>query len=204
MNVFLLLLAVFAGASADLITIDPRQDITNIKACQDDTTTLCTVVKVDLSALEDQELTLPEGTVLTRKDAPGQHSATFANLEGAEATFSTSDGDVYGDLELADGSMYVIEPCSDIFPGCHVLIRENLDVLSALETNEENEWALLEDQEAGRAPSYVMPRVLSVLKQQGIDDLTTVVTYSLKVYYTQEFMESTQDIPLFVDQVANT
>ena len=43
------------------------------------------------------------------------------------------------------------------------------------------------------------PAVLS--DRQGVDDSTTVVTYSLKVYYTPEFRDATPDIPGFVNEV---
>ena len=37
--------------------------------------------------------------------------------------------------------------------------------------------------------------------QQGKDDSTTIVTYSVMFYYTPEFEAITDDIPLFVRQV---
>ena len=36
---------------------------------------------------------------------------------------------------------------------------------------------------------------------QGINDNTTIVTFSIKFYYTKEFAESTDDIELYMDQV---
>ena len=41
----------------------------------------------------------------------------------------------------------------------------------------------------------------NALRQQGIDDNTTIVTYSVKYYYTKEFAEVTDDIELYMDQV---
>ena len=39
------------------------------------------------------------------------------------------------------------------------------------------------------------------LRQQGILDNTTIVTYTVKYYYTKEFAEVTDDIELYMDQV---
>ena len=36
---------------------------------------------------------------------------------------------------------------------------------------------------------------------QGINDNTTIVTFSIKFYYTKEFAETTDDIELYMDQV---
>ena len=37
--------------------------------------------------------------------------------------------------------------------------------------------------------------------QQGKDDSTAIVTYSVMFYYTKEFARVTDDIPLYVEQV---
>ena len=42
------------------------------------------------------------------------------------------------------------------------------------------------------------------LRQQGIDDNTTIVTFSIKFYYTKEFAEVTDDVELYMDQVIFT
>ena len=39
------------------------------------------------------------------------------------------------------------------------------------------------------------------LRQKGILDSTTIVTFSIKFYYTKEFAEVTDDIELYMDQV---
>ena len=44
-------------------------------------------------------------------------------------------------------------------------------------------------------------RTTELLRQKGINDQSTVVTYTVKIYYTQEFKDDTPDVPLFLDQV---
>ena len=40
------------------------------------------------------------------------------------------------------------------------------------------------------------------LRQQGIDDSETIVTFSVKYYYTRQFAAVTDDIELYMDQVS--
>ena len=43
-------------------------------------------------------------------------------------------------------------------------------------------------------------RDANALRQQGIDDPDTIVTFSIKYYYTRQFAEVTDDIELYMDQ----
>ena len=45
-------------------------------------------------------------------------------------------------------------------------------------------------------------RNADALRQQGIDDPDTIVTISVKFYYTRQFAAKTDEIELFVDQVS--
>ena len=44
-------------------------------------------------------------------------------------------------------------------------------------------------------------RNANALRQQGIDDSETIVTFSIKFYYTRQFAAKTDDIELYMDQV---
>ena len=46
-------------------------------------------------------------------------------------------------------------------------------------------------------------RNADALRQQGIDDSETIVTFSIKYYYTRQFAAVTDDIELYMDQVSN-
>ncbi len=43
---------------------------------------------------------------------------------------------------------------------------------------------------------------LDALRQQGIDDDTTVVTFTVKWYYTPEVADVTEDLELFFENVS--
>jgi hypothetical protein len=198
----LLLPALLLGpAAGQLLTLLPDRDTSAIPTCQDSTVLSCVLVSVDLAALESEHLTLPDGVMVSLKDRPLEDAVTFSNSDGVEATFSYNENEVYGEVEMENGTIFTLEPCSSSFPGCHVLKEEDMVMMSQLEAQEESALAVVEGK-GRRQLTAVESRALSALEQQGIDDTTTVVTFSLKVYYTHQFAASTDDIPLFVDQVS--
>ena len=189
------LLLLLSSASASLLTIDTTVDLATIAACSDPIALTCQVVRVDPEALEEDTLTLPGGLELVREDEPAPHAVTFMDHNGGEATFSYNGHGVSGEIETDEGGMFSLEPCPE-FQGCHVLVEVDLEKMDSLEEAEHTMY--LEDE---RALTYPEMRAVSALQQQGIDDPTTVVTYTIKVYYTRDFARTTTDIPTFVDNV---
>merc|ERR1719167_1267246 len=111
-----------------------------------------------------------------------------------EATFTRGkSNNLIGNVLYSDGRDFTLEPCK-AFKGCHVWMEEDethwVDEESVPETDEERKNAKVKNRQA-----------TSALIQQGRDDSTTVVTYSVMFYYTPEFASITDDIPLFVSQV---
>ena len=190
-TLFLLL----SSASASLLTIDTTVDMTTITACNDPFVLTCQVVRVDPEALKEDTLSLPGMPELVREDEPSVHAVTFTDHNGAEATFSYNGHGVSGEIETDDGAMFSLEPCQE-FEGCHVLVEVDLEEMDKEEEAEHTMY--LEDE---RALTYPEMRAVSALQQQGINDPTTVVTYTMKVYYTRDFARTTTDIPTFVDNV---
>ena len=199
MRTFLLsYLSVLATAAPDLLTLDSSYDTSDILACQEDFVLSCVLAKVDVAALEDEEISLPGDLVLGLVDRTGEDSVVFADDEGAEATFAYKEGAVYGDLVTKEGSGFDLEPCPAHFEGCHVWLEVDVDALNALETGNGPDDVLTD---GGRSLSYTEMRAMSALEQQGIDDSTTIVTFTVKFYYTYEFAANVADIPLYFDQV---
>ncbi len=52
-------------AAAELLTLLPDQDTSDIPACQDDTLLSCLLVTVDYAALEGKQLILPGGVMVS-------------------------------------------------------------------------------------------------------------------------------------------
>ena len=107
--------------------------------------------------------------------------------------FRGKSNNLIGNVLYSDGRDFTLEPCR-AFKGCHVWMEEDethwVDEESVPVTEEEMRYAKVNDRQA-----------TSALIQQGRDDSTTVVTYSVMFYYTPEFASITDDIPLLVSLV---
>jgi len=122
-----------------LLTLDPSYVTTSILACQSNIILSCVVARVNLTVLDGKELTLPGGEVVTMEDRLGVDSVTFVDALGTEATFSYSQGEVFGNVDLEDGRDFVLEPCFHIFKGCHVWIEEDLEDINNEEDGDTEE-----------------------------------------------------------------
>merc|ERR1712002_265536 len=150
--------------------------------------------QINFSALNEQSLSLPGDCTVTFVDSPQEDSFYFESEDGTEATFTRGkSNNLIGNVLYSDGRDFTLEPCK-AFKGCHVWMEEDetwgVDEKSVPETYEEMRNAGVNNRQA-----------TSALIQQGKDDSTTVVTYSVMFYYTPEFASITDDIPLFVSQV---
>merc|ERR1712002_1428964 len=180
----------------DLFTFvsDPEVSTDKIAPCHSEDILSCTVVQINFSALDEQSLSLPGDCTVTFVDSPQEDSFYFESEDGTEATFTRGkSNNLIGNVLYSDGRDFTLEPCR-AFKGCHVWMEEDethwVDEESVPETDEERKNAKVNDRQA-----------TSALIQQGRDDSTTVVTYSVMFYYTPEFKAVTDDIPLFVSQV---
>merc|ERR1719357_2010132 len=180
----------------DLFTFvsDPEVSTENIAACQSEDILSCTVVQINFSALDEQSLTLPGDCTVTFVDSPQEDSFYFEDDDGTEATFTRGkSNNLIGNVLYSDGRDFTLEPCR-AFKGCHVWMEED-------ETHWVDEESVPVTYEEMRNATVNNRQATSALIQQGKDDSTTVVTYSVMFYYTPEFASITDDIPLFVSQV---
>jgi len=181
-----------------LIELDGDADVSMIKPCQGDDVLSCTVAKVNVDAFDDDVLSVPECGDMTEKNQiqeslsrSGDVSKSVAyENDDCEAVFSIRGGKVFGNIDLTDGRDFVLEPCS-AFEGCHVWKEE--DTASFVDGEPE-----IEDPSDRLLTSN---RNANALRQQGIDDPDTIVTFSVKYYYTRQFAAVTDDIELYMDQV---
>merc|ERR1712002_1150373 len=180
----------------DLFTFvsDPEVSTDKIAPCHSEDILSCTVVQIHFAALDEQSLSLPGDCTVTFVDSPQEDSFYFESEDGTEATFARGkSNNLIGNVLYSDGRDFTLEPCR-AFKGCHVWMEEDethwVDEESVPETDEERKNAKVNNRQA-----------TSALIQQGKDDSTTVVTYSVMFYYTPEFASITDDIPLFVSQV---
>merc|ERR1712210_440494 len=157
-------------ASAEFLTpVEDQDDVTLPKMCEEDTVISCTLVHIDLDCLNNDTLVFNE-TTLTFLDQPGDDSFTFYEEIGA----------VWGHVELANTRDFIIEPLDlDTCPGCHVLIEEDRSAFPLDHKVAPPEFAEM------RSDSAWAKKVGDLIKK-GKTDKTTMVTYTIKIYYTPE------------------
>merc|ERR1719479_475411 len=190
----LLLLLLASLTSAKFLT--PVHEHDNGKLpdlCRQDTVMSCDLVQIDVASLHNSTLDF-RGTTLNFLDQPGKNTFTFSSEDGDEATFTvdTDLGTVWGHAQLADGRDFIIEPNLDNCAGCHVVIEENQDAFP-------HDLA-----ETPPPPSGEETRSNAALLDMGKNDQTTLVTYSIMLYYTPEVKADVDDIRLMADQVIAT
>merc|ERR1711892_780091 len=201
-NPLLLLFLAAPSFQKELLQLGQEVTGSDINPCKGDDVLSCVMVDVNLSAFDDDILVLPYGVEVTKKNDI-QEPASRSGLndlaksvaysgQGCEAVFSFRAGKVIGNVEYEDGSDFVLEPCRK-FPGCHVWKEEDT---AHMEEDEGEEVP-----QEMRADDLIYAAAKSELIQQGMDDATTIVEYSIKYYYTIEFAEATDDIELYFDQV---
>merc|ERR1719225_1893290 len=172
----LLLLHGVSFSSAEFLTpVLDHGDAILPDLCQQETVMSCDLVQVDIAALQDSTLVLME--------------ATF--------TVDTELGAVWGHAQLADGRDFIIEPNLDNCKGCHVVIEENEEAFP-------EDHAVVFPEDAETRSNLEWTRTASDLLEMGKTDRTTVVTYSIKLYYTPEVRDSVSDIRAMADQVIAT
>merc|ERR1712223_1208729 len=187
-------------ASADFPTPVPDHgNATMPDLCQKETVISCNLVQLDLARLHDSSVDFM-GTTLDFKDMPGDNTYTFSSgFSEASFTVDSDLGVVWGHVQLEDGRDFIIEPNLDNCDGCHVVI-------------EENEEAIPPDHAEFLPPSTnfneEMRSNVAFLLETGKIDQTTIVTYSVMLYYTPEVRAAVEssgdDLKVFVNQIIDT
>jgi len=161
--------------------------------CEGELILSCTAIDLNLTTIGDGDLYLePLDTTLSFEGMVGD--STNAYHYGNDKvdfvlTVHAERGSVYGHAALDDDRSYVIEFCGD---AGHVL--KELDVQKL---GENVGVDFLEDEEQPEGTSRAKRSAYMRAKR----DTTTIVTYSVKIYYTPQVAASTSDIEGFVDQV---
>merc|ERR1711962_483758 len=206
-RLILLLCLVHPSFQGQLFHLKPDVDTRDIKPCNDTDAISCIVAEVDVSSLQDGSLDLPQDlndcSMDFKNDIPtpgrssrsaDQTTSTAYEAECGEAVVSIRGGRVMADIHLEEDRVFVLEPCK-AFPGCHVLKEEANEA-----SLEEADFELREDtilevpavravRRSSRGKFFSNHRA-NKLRQQGKTDNTTVVSFSVKFYYTLDFAET--------------
>ena len=158
----------------------------DLPCCQDDNLLSCHQVDLDVNSLGDQDLELaPLNTTVQYKGlVQGSKNSYHYENDLVDLVLTVHNGDIYGHMALDNGDSYTVEYCGD---GIHVM--KQLDVENLGEDNGEEDEL---DEE------FAFQRALT---PEDRKDNTTIVTFTVKVYYTPSFAAVTADIEGFVEQV---
>jgi len=158
--------------------------------CQEDTVKSCNLAQVDLARLQDSSMDFM-GTTLDFKDMPGDNTYTFSSgFSEASFTVDPDLGVVWGHVQLEDGRDFIIEPNLDNCDGCHVVIEENEE---AFPQDNVEDLPSLSDEETRSN--------VAALLEKGKTDHTTVVTYTIMLYYTPEAKHSVDDMRTLAEDI---
>ena len=165
------------------IAVESRQDL---PCCHDDKLLSCHQVELDIKSLGDADLELApfNTTVQYLGLVEGSHNSYHYENELVDMVLTVHNGDIYGHMQMDNGDSYVVEYCGN---GVHVFKQLDVDKLGD-DNGEEDE----QDEE------FAFQRALT---PEYRDDITTIVTFTIKVYYTPTFAAVTADIEGFVEQV---
>merc|ERR550539_1335477 len=173
-------LVVIARTGHSLININPA-NTRSVEACCNDANLLhCTEISVDPALLFSGEEINILGAELVFDSTVEPHGFVYHNSQGDEAviTYNNKTGNMFGSLKTHDDKSYAIEKCH------HGYFIKEYDMASF--ENDHMERSL--------------DPVIETMEDRE-DDTTTVVTYSIMFYYTQEFEDTTADIDGFIEQV---
>ena len=179
----------FSGSSGnDLVTISNQRaggSGTKPTCCNGPNIKNCQTASIDASLLGQGKISLPGGIEVSFIDNIG-NNPNFYNYrddQGNELTinYNPSSGGMNGHAMTSDDRSFVIENCGS---EGHVFKEIDIDNLDSEDT------AIFTN--SGRRQGG---RMLAVI------DNTTVVTYSVQIYYTKEFAAVTPDIQGWMDAV---
>jgi len=170
----------------------PRQRTTlQYKACHDKSVESCHKAELDINLLKTEEyIELPVGDDLQfRISRRGENSAVFKNGD-AEAIFTWTGSHIAGSVH-AGGVSWVLEGCGD---DCFLWIKQKNDWQDELTADNPRYENRISDQR----------QIRTELQDKGLEDTTTVVTYTIMIWYTPQFydsFESEADMNVFIDLI---
>jgi len=167
-----------------------ESSVADLPCCQGDFVLSCQQINLNAAVLGQQELDitpLHQTVKFIEMVGDSDHSYHYGNddLEMV-VTYHAEKEALYGQVsDESTGDSYVIEFCGN---KTHVL--KKLDV-SSMGGNMGVDTVEVEGEKSGAMDVH----------DDSVEDKTTIVTYSVKVYYTPQFRASTADIEGFIDQV---
>ena len=166
----------------------PRAEVRSSQACCDEKNVKsCLNIQVDASIVGDDERITIYGIDLDFSNTVDPHGFVYKNSLGDEAVISidSSTKNVFGSMKTHDGRSFSIEKCST----GHVWKEYDVSSFGT------------DDVVPFPGDSTDPDKFAARYARQGVEDNSTIVTYSVMFYYTPEFASITSDIAGYIDQV---
>ena len=194
--IFFLLLSF---ASAEFLTpVDEDVDNSTLpEFCNEEHIISCVLVRPDPAALLSSSLEVA-GVVLDLLDQPGNDTFTFETEDGDEAIFTIDEetGDIWGNAVMADGRDFVLEPSPESCEGCHAWIEEDRENFP---TDYKVELPPASEEMSRSLAAWNSKK--KALFAKGKEDKTTLVTFTVKVYYTPEVKKGVKNLAKMVENM---
>jgi len=164
------------------------EDATGKEICSNFDHLNCTLVEINSSDLEKEEIFLPHplrGNVMLHKQNIDKVGNVYVDEKGTQAIFSEEDGKVLGNVNFFDAGVFLIVPCGSKYSSvCHLWIKPKLtdEPDHDIEEDTEEDTQGNDYQLQGSRLTTHEQRLL----QRGKDDDTTEVEVSVMFYYTED------------------
>ena len=178
------------GQGADLVILDNRRS--SSVCCRSSSLKSCTTANVNPSILGQALLNLPGGVKVSfSNNVAGNKNAYFYNSSNAEVviTYSPSTGGMYAYAAMSNGATFTLENCGEKGHIWGEVDLESFDEIDDVPSVPYKRHLANEDEK------------IELLRKLGREDTKTVATFSIKFYYTPEFIANTPDIHNFIEQV---
>ena len=181
-----LLKSIFIGIEAGNLVTLKGEKRAGSKCCSGNFILSCLQANVELDTIGDDEINLPGGVILQfQNNVDGNPDSYYYSGSAGEAVFSLNPANpdsIYGHFAAWNGSSYLLEYC-----GMNGYVWKELDTAKMNELP-----SLLHDD---------ITYEVDTNEEIVLDDNTTIVEYSVKIYYTAELEADTADLDNFIAQV---
>jgi len=183
---------IFFFQGYNCLTLNKNIDINSVNPCKNAEPGYISCVHVDINVKDltkDQILPNGQHLSLTRNFKHNQNTNVYLYEDkvGNEMMIVERHERIMARATMKNDDIFFIEPCNN-WEGCHVWKHYIAKDIFRQETDVQDSENEVFDQD-------------NKVKDLGEIDQDTIVEFSIKFYVTNQFMESTDDIDLFVETV---
>ena len=194
--------ATFPTQSLVVIVSTTSANSSDIPCCKDSSLLACKISTINPNVLGQAKLMMPNGILLrfvSKEDFDDHSTYHYSNVQGDDATinFNAASGAMFAHVATNGGESFVLESCGS---AGHVWKQIDVRLLGDDEGVSLGNGTSSSDDSKKDFDGGV---VKASTGGKNAGDNSTIVTYSIKFYYTPEFQAATPDIEGFIDAVVD-